>query len=128
MKKTDEELAAKIEKLRKRIEDELNEESPLSKMELAVEEEKRKLGQRMMDEKLNGFPTEDGQPRPCPKCKMLVKVRAKNVPRSFRSLSGEHSFRRNYHYCKSCNDGFYPRDAEIGLPKDADLLLRKVVA
>lgn len=121
MKKTDEELAAKIEKLRKRIEDELNEESPLSKMELSVEEEKRKLGQRMMDEKLNGFPVEDGQPRPCPKCKMMVNVRAKNVPRTFRSLSGEHSFRRNYHYCNSCNEGFYPRDAEIGLPKDAEV-------
>jgi hypothetical protein len=121
MKKTDEERRAEIEKLRALIEKGLSEKSLLSQMELAVEEEKRQLGQRRMDEKLDELGPEDGKPRTCPKCGAAARVRAKNVMRVFKSLSGVHTFRRHYHYCENCKEGFYPRDAQLGLPKDSEV-------
>ena len=118
MKKTDEQLREEIEKVRALIEKGLSERSLLSQMELSVEDEKRQLGQRLMDEKLDALEPESGKPQPCAKCGALVKVRAKNVMRTFKSLSGVHTFRRHYHYCENCKEGFYPRDAELGLSKD----------
>jgi Uncharacterised protein family (UPF0236) len=56
-----------------------------------------------------------------PQCGASTKVRAKNVTRVFKSLSGVHTLRRNYHDCENCKEGFYPRDAELGLPKDSEV-------
>ena len=120
-KKTEAQWEAEIEKLRELIEKGVNEQSLMSKIELAVEEEKRELGQRRVDEKLNELEPEDGKPRACPKCGSSTKVRAKNVMRTFKSLSGVHTFRRHYHYCENCNEGFYPRDAELGLSKESEV-------
>ncbi|MFN0062718.1 MAG: hypothetical protein ACKVPX_09395, partial [Myxococcaceae bacterium] len=44
-------------------------------------------------------------------------------PRTFKSLSGTHTFLRNQHYCEGCKETFYPRDEELGLPKHGDVSL-----
>jgi hypothetical protein len=48
-------------------------------------------------------------------------VRAKDVERTFTSLSGTHTIKRNQHYCEHCKEGFYPRDEYLGLPKSGEL-------
>lgn len=45
------------------------------------------------------------------------------MPRTFKSLSGTHTFLRNQHYCEGCKETFYPRDEELGLPKHGDVSL-----
>lgn len=89
----------------------------MSQFELEAEEAKRALGQRVMDEKIAALKPEDGRPKPCPCCGKSSKRRATGVERTFRSMSGEHTFRRDYCYCERCSKGFYPRDAFLGLPE-----------
>ena len=115
------ERKAKLEAFIKLMEEGINARSPLSEMELSTEEEKRELGQRRMDEKLAAFPPEDSSAKPCPRCGAKVRVRTHDVQRTFKSLSGTHTFRRHYHYCQNCKEGFYPRDAELGLSKDSEV-------
>lgn len=62
--------------------------------------------------------------RPCPRCGRLCRVRRKGVPRTIRSLHGVHTVRRHYHYCPTCERGWYPLDAELGWPEDGDLTAR----
>jgi hypothetical protein len=112
---------AEIEALAKRVEEGVSQKGLLSEMELSTEEAKQALGQRLMDEKLKALPPESGAALPCPRCGREAKVRAKNVPRTFRSLSGEHTYQRNYHYCEWCEEGFFPRDDELGLEKDSEV-------
>lgn len=114
---TRESLAA----LAKLADEAMSKKSPMSEMELGIEEEKRALGQRLMDEKLTRLPSEDGRPKSCPRCGKRVPVRAKAVPRTFKSLSGTHTFSRNYHYCQKCEYGFYPQDKFLGLAEDAEM-------
>ena len=102
-------------------EKEMAKRSPMSELELGVEEEKRALGQRLMDEKLARLPLEDGKPKSCPRCGKRAPVRAKAVARTFKSLSGRHTFSRNYHYCQKCEFGFYPQDRFLGLADDAEM-------
>jgi hypothetical protein len=54
----------------------------------------------------------------------MVRVRVKNKPRTFESVSGTHTFTRNYHPCDHCNLGFCPRDAELGLPAEGAATLK----
>jgi hypothetical protein len=42
------------------------------------------------------------------------------VVRSFQSLSGRHTIRRNYHFCEQCKAGFFPLDEFLGLPREGD--------
>ena len=90
----------------------------MSQFELEAEEQKRALGQRLMDEKIAALKPEDGRPKPCPRCGKSSKRRATAVERTFRSMSGVHTFRRDYYYCETCSKGFYPRDAFLGLPEN----------
>lgn len=107
-----------VKKLRALIEKGLSEKCLLSQMELEVEEQKRELGQRVMDEKLAALKPENGRPKSCPRCGRSSKRRAVAVERTFRSLSGTHTFKRDYYYCERCEKGFYPRDEFIGLPEE----------
>ncbi|MFN0062415.1 MAG: hypothetical protein ACKVPX_07845 [Myxococcaceae bacterium] len=102
-------------------EERMAEVSPLSQMELDVEESKRRLGQEEMDNKLAALPPEKRRPKPCPRCGQNARLRAANVPRTFQSLSGTHTLSRNYHYCEACQAGFYPRDECLGLPREGEL-------
>ena len=96
----------------------------ISDIEDAFEELKAKVGQQGVDKKLADLPLEDLKPKPCPRCGKLVRVRSKNVERHFESLSGTHTLVRNYHYCDHCTCGFYPRDAELGLPAEGNATLK----
>lgn len=93
----------------------------LSRMELRIEDVKRKLGQEQMDRELAALPPENDKPKACPKCGERVRVRARSMPRTFQSLSGTHTIRRHYHYCDDCKEGFYPLDYLLGLPKEGEL-------
>jgi hypothetical protein len=107
--------------LAKLAEEGLKERSPLARMEEEIEAEKRRIGQREMDARLASLPPEAGKPQSCPKCGKRAPVRAKAVSRTFKSLSGTHTFSRNYHYCEKCKEGFYPQDEWLGLSKDSDV-------
>jgi hypothetical protein len=48
-------------------------------------------------------------------------VRGRNRRRWIRTLSGKLLLKRNYHHCKECSLGFYPRDAELGLPAEGEV-------
>jgi len=90
--------------------------SPMSWMERSTEAEMRQFAQEAMDRKLSALPVESGKPMPCPKCGKPAGVRQKAVARTFQSLAGTHTLKRNYHYCEGCKGGFFPRDIELGLP------------
>ncbi|MFN0062033.1 MAG: hypothetical protein ACKVPX_05910, partial [Myxococcaceae bacterium] len=79
------------------------------------------VGQSMVDKRLSELRPEDGAAQRCPICKKEARVRKKAVPRTFKSLSGTHTFLRNQHYCEGCKETFYPRDEELGLPKHGDV-------
>jgi hypothetical protein len=115
-------LAAR--KLRELVEKGLSQKCLLSQMELEVEDEKRALGQKAMDAKLASLEPEDGRPKSCPRCGKRAKRRAAGVSRTFKSLSGEHTFRRDYYYCEGCSAGFFPRDAFLGLPDCGDVTIQ----
>ena len=117
MTEEDRERVLAIEKLRAIIEEGVGKKCLMSQFELEAEEQKRALGQRVMDEKIAALEPEDGRPKSCPRCGKSSKRRATAVERTFRSMSGEHTFRRDYYYCEGCSKGFYPRDAFLGLPE-----------
>jgi len=77
-----------------------------------------RMMQVMFDERVA---TQDGTPKPCPKCGRRVWVRSKDRERTIRTMSGELSLRRHYHYCERCQQGFYPLDIELGLPEEGEL-------
>jgi hypothetical protein len=78
----------------------------------------RKLGEEILTRRLAELPPENNDPKPCPRCGKAVSVRSKARARTLRTLIGKATYRRNYHYCESCQEGFYPRDIELGLPRE----------
>jgi hypothetical protein len=95
--------------------------SPMTQWERKFEEEARQRGQQEMDQRLSELPAEDGRPKSCPRCGKRARVRARAVPRTFKSLWGKHTISRDYHFCEECKEGFYPRDEFLGLPKQGEL-------
>ena len=93
-------------------------------METALEVLKTQLGQQGVDKLLSDLPPEDDSPKPCPCCGRATPVQQKGVGRSFEALSGTHTLSRNYHYCRKCKQGFYPRDAELGLPQEGKVSVK----
>jgi hypothetical protein len=59
--------------------------------------------------------------RPCPRCGKPCSVRRQDCRRTMRSHAGEHELTRRYHYCGKCRQGFFPLDAELGLPAEGEL-------
>ena len=70
---------------------------------------------------VEGLPSEDLSPKPCPKCAALVPVKARNRVRHLMTIAGELRLSRNYHYCRACQRGFYPRDIELKLPEEGEV-------
>lgn len=95
----------------------------MTSMELAAEKVKEEVGRATVEALLAKLPPEDLSPKRCPKCGKPVPVKAAKRERTFRCLSGTHTVVRNYHYCEDCREGFYPRDIELGLPKEGELTL-----
>ncbi len=59
--------------------------------------------------------------KPCPKCGRPAGVKTADRPRTVRTMSGEMTLFRHYHYCEPCRSGFYPLDQELGLPVQGEL-------
>ncbi|HZH03419.1 MAG TPA: hypothetical protein VEY30_06515 [Myxococcaceae bacterium] len=106
-----------LAELAQRAARELEERGALSRMELELEEAKARMGEEEMAKRLAALPPETGRPKSCPLCGKNARVRSKDVPRRFTSLSGTHTIVRHYHYCEGCQAGFFPRDELLGLPK-----------
>lgn len=91
----------------------------LSDLEIGFEKANKKLMVSGLSERLN-LPEGDGR-QPCPNCGRKIRVRETAKGRTLRTLGGEVTYRRNYHYCDRCRGGFYPRDIEFGIPKDGEV-------
>jgi hypothetical protein len=95
----------------------------LSDMEEAVGRAASEAAERAVKDLIAEHGSEDGTPKPCPQCSNATGVHTKDVSRTLTSLHGSHTLVRNYHFCRRCAVGFYPRDAELGLPVDGALSL-----
>lgn len=95
----------------------------LSELERAVDRAKRRAVADAMQGAIAEMGPEDGAPKPCPRCDQPVRVHTRKVQRNVMTLHGELSLTRHYHYCRDCRLGFYPRDAELGLPPDGAVSL-----
>jgi hypothetical protein len=93
----------------------------MTSMELEIEVEEKSYGRLALQARLDRLGPEDGKPKRCPRCGQSVPVKVKNRKRQLRSVSGPVRLVRNYHYCGKCRLGFYPRDDELGVPKDGEL-------
>jgi len=89
-------------------------------MEEAIELAQQHDGQATMGEFLREQSSEQRPTAPCPKCGERVGVRARERTRTLRSMTGEQTLKRNYHWCGKCREGFYPLDAELGLPPEGE--------
>ena len=96
----------------------------MSEMELLVWEHygmENPAALRALVELLSRMPLEATTGKLCPKCGKRIPVKAKDRERSLRSMAGPLTLKRNYHYCESCQLGFYPVDVTLGLPEQGEL-------
>ena len=93
----------------------------MNDMEDAAELSKERAGHDVVEAMLQNLTPETGKSLPCPRCGKPVGVKSKGRARAVRTLSGEVTLIRNYHYCERCSHGFYPRDIELGLPEEGSL-------
>lgn len=93
----------------------------LTSMEEAAEVAQQQLGADALAAMVDALPPEDDTPKPCPRCGRLVPIRARHRERTILTLCGDVKFRRHYHHCERCAEGFYPRDAELKLPDGGDV-------
>jgi hypothetical protein len=110
-----------IEAFSKLIEEGVNKRGLLDDIEIEAEQAKREFGHQRVAQKLAALPPESGEPKPCPRCGRLAKVRAKDIPRTFEGMNGTHTYVRNQHYCEYCKASFFPRDEELGILKGAGI-------
>ena len=93
----------------------------LDDIESVIESDQRDLGQEELASAVDALAAEGLTPKPCPKCGALVPVKARNRTRNVMTIAGELRLSRNYHYCKACQRGFYPRDIELKLPEEGEV-------
>jgi hypothetical protein len=93
----------------------------LNAIESLIESEQRGFGEDALAATVEALPPESSTPKPCPKCGALVPVKARNRVRHIMTTAGELRVSRNYHHCKKCQHGFYPRDAELKLPEEGEV-------
>lgn len=70
---------------------------------------------------LGRLPVEKTTGKPCPKCGRRAPVKAIARDRGLRTMAGQLTLQRNYHYCERCRLGFYPRDRLLDLPEEGEL-------
>ncbi|HZI16702.1 MAG TPA: ISKra4 family transposase [Myxococcus sp.] len=93
----------------------------MSAMELAAEELKREAAAPSIAVMLSRMKPEKSTAKPCPRCGKRIGVKARDRPRTVKSLAGPVTFQRNYHYCADCQYGFYPVDRLLDLPEEGEL-------
>jgi Uncharacterised protein family (UPF0236) len=93
----------------------------LNAIESLIGGEQRDFGEDALAATIEALPPEDGTSKPCPKCGALVPVKARNRVRHIMTTAGELRVSRNYHHCKKCEHGFYPRDAELKFPEEGEV-------
>lgn len=93
----------------------------LEDIETMAEQMGHAVVEDLQAETIASLPAEDGKSKPCPRCGKPVPVKTKNRVRHFLTTAGELRLSRNYHYCKACNRGFYPRDIELKLPEEGEV-------
>lgn len=93
----------------------------MSEMELSVDEATRGDREPSIALMLSRMKPEKPTAKACPKCGKRVPVKARDRERTVRSLAGEVTFKRNYHYCEECKYGFYPVDRMLDLPEQGEL-------
>jgi hypothetical protein len=96
-------------------------ELDLDAIESAIELDQREFGVDSLGATIDALPAEDGTSKPCPHCGASVPVKVRNRVRHLMTLAGELRLSRNYHYCKKCQLGFYPRDLELKLPEEGEV-------
>ena len=99
----------------------MKEGSSLEDFETAAEGTAEALGEAVLAQSVAALPPEDGTPKACPRCGKPVPVKARNRTRHLLTLAGELRLSRNYHYCRACKHGFYPRDLELKLPEEGEV-------
>src|SRR5438105_2674753 len=93
----------------------------LDEIESFIAGDQRDLGQEELAAVIDVLPRESSTPKPCPKCGEAVPVKARNRVRHIMTTAGELRLSRNYHFCRKCHLGFYPRDLELKLPEEGDV-------
>lgn len=92
----------------------------LDAIEAAAGSAQLEFGEETLAVAVAALPPENGKPKPCPRCKRLVPVKAKARARTVLTVAGDLRLTRNYHHCE-CGTGFYPRDAELKLPEEGEV-------
>ena len=100
---------------------ELPEDFTMTDVELAVAQMHGEEGPPKLAAMLSRMKPEKPTAKSCPRCGKRIPVKARDRERTVRSLAGPVTFRRNYHYCKDCEYGFYPVDQLLGLPEEGEL-------
>src|SRR5271170_1749891 len=106
------------ERIRRKMEEleELGEQPTMTQMELAAESLLGEAAGRPSVAAMLSRMKPEKPTAKCPRCGKRTPVKARDRERTVQSLSGSVTFRRQYHYCESCQLGFYPVDRLLGLP------------
>jgi len=106
---------------RRHAEREYRDGMTMSDIEVAAEKLKADTGPPSVALMLSRMKPEKPTAKACPRCGKRTPVKARDRERTVRSLSGPVTFKRNYHYCESCEYGFYPVDRLLDLPEEGEL-------
>lgn len=93
----------------------------LEDFEVAAEATAEVLAEEVLAQTIAALGPEDGTAKPCPRCGKSTRVKARNRTRHLLTVAGELRLSRNYHYCRACRHGFYPRDLELKLPEEGEV-------
>ena len=88
----------------------------MTAIELDCEDLAEQFKDSVLQARFDALDPEDDRPKKCPRCGRDVPVSARARRRVIRTLAGRARLMRNYHYCRKCKRGFFPRDVELGLP------------
>src|SRR5882762_7346633 len=98
-------------------------EMDLDAIESFIEGAQSQIGEDALAATVAALTPEGSEAKPCPNCGRPVPVKTHNRMRHVLTTAGELRLARNYHYCRRCQHGFYPRDRELEPPlPDGDLL------
>lgn len=112
---------AVAEELARRAADSAGKELTLSEMELQVEDLIGAGRRPAIGAMLSRMKPERPTPKACPRCGERAPVKGRDRARTVTSLSGPVTIKRNYHYCASCEHGFYAMDEKLGLPEGGQI-------